>query len=142
MDEDDLERGGSGNSNIDFAGFSGFGGGGFDIDEYDLGEGFGRRRSSFDNGDRVVDDGFDLDAWPRGIIKTVSVEVVDEPNPDHVPSVGTGGNAIGGPSASNKPIGAGLTVVRSAVDSNERQSGASVVEQDWEAMLRAGPPGR
>lgn len=52
---------------------------------------------------------FDMEAWPKGIIKTVSVEVVEEDNPDI-------------------PQGAKVSTVS---DIN--------IEQDWEAMLRAGP---
>jgi len=82
-------------------------------EEYDLGDG---RRGSIEMPD--------LEAWPRGIIKTVSVEVVEEHNPDHVPHAA---KEITGPSRD----GAG-----------DRNSGGSAVEQDWEAMLRAGPPVR
>ncbi|KAK3387507.1 hypothetical protein B0H63DRAFT_521558 [Podospora didyma] len=85
-------------------------------DEYDLGNG---RRGSIDS--------LDLEAWPRGIIKTVSVEVVEEPNPEYV-----------APAASTS---AGISA-RSRVDMTARISDASGVEQDWEAMLRAGPPAR
>ncbi|KAK1772334.1 hypothetical protein QBC33DRAFT_5718 [Phialemonium atrogriseum] len=60
-------------------------------------------------GGRGVRDSYDPEAWPKGIIKTVSVEVVEEDNPDI-------------------PEGAKIVTVS---DVN--------VEQDWEAMLRAGP---
>ena len=62
-----------------------------------------------DQGGRGVRDSYDPEAWPKGIIKTVSVEVVEEDNPDI-------------------PEGAKIVTVS---DVN--------VEQDWEAMLRAGP---
>lgn len=77
----------------------------------------------------------DFEAWPRGIIKTVSVEVVEEHNPDHVPHHHNHNRAaskeIVGPSRGDGGGGGG-----------DRNSGGSAVEQDWEAMLRAGPPGR
>ncbi|KAK0634969.1 hypothetical protein B0T17DRAFT_502561 [Bombardia bombarda] len=69
-------------------------------------------------------DSIDLEAaWPRGIIKTVSVEVVEEPNPDHIP----------GSEAENAN--------NAAAADREKSAAGAVVEQDWEAMLRAGPPG-
>ncbi|KAK3371784.1 hypothetical protein B0T24DRAFT_721805 [Lasiosphaeria ovina] len=92
--------------------------GGSRNDEYDLGDG---RRGSIDE--------LDVEAWPRGIIKTVSVEVFEEPNPDHVPA---------GPGPQRPPTAA----ARSGVASTDRVSDASGIEQDWEAMLRNGPPGR
>jgi hypothetical protein len=52
---------------------------------------------------------YDPEAWPKGIIKTVSVEVVEEDNPDI-------------------PQGAKISTVS---DIN--------IEQDWETMLRTGP---
>lgn len=57
------------------------------------------------------------DAWPRGIIKTVSVEVVEEDNPDMPASKG--------------PVGVEIS----------RISDTSM-EQDWETMLRGGPATR
>jgi hypothetical protein len=57
---------------------------------------------------------FDPEAWPRGIIKPVSVAVVEEDNPDMQP---TRGGAI------------------------SRISDTSM-EQDWETMLRGGPAPR
>ncbi|KAK3314646.1 hypothetical protein B0H66DRAFT_317070 [Apodospora peruviana] len=86
-------------------------------EEYDLGDGHGRAR-----GNSLDYDSLDLEAWPRGIIKTVSVEVVEEHNPDHHPTHQSE-----------------MDRLRST---SQRNSGASAVEQDWEAMLRAGPPAR
>lgn len=86
-------------------------------EEYDLGDG---RRGSIIEIEMMPD----IEAWPRGIIKTVSVEVVEEVNPDHVPHAG-------GSSTAAKETNGG----------DHRNSSGSAVEQDWEAMLRAGPPG-
>lgn len=109
-------------------------------------------------------DDIDLEAWPRGIIKTVSVEVIEE---IIVPANASGGNGSGGNNSNNTGGGAGDVVGRSGsmrgsgrnsviivpggvmtrqqrggvgLDDVNRGSGASGVEQDWEAMLRAGPP--
>ena len=57
------------------------------------------------------------DAWPKGIIKTVSVEVVEEDNPDLQVPKATAGGAMA------------------------RTSDISM-EQDWETMLRGGPATR
>jgi hypothetical protein len=64
---------------------------------------------------RSVKDSYgDPEAWPKGIIKTVSVEVVEEDNPDvQVPKA-------------------------TAVGAISRISDASM-EQDWETILRGGP---
>jgi hypothetical protein len=102
----------------------------------------------------------DVEAWPRGIIKTVSVEVVEEVNPDHHHGGGHGhgqqhqrhqydgnnGNSHsrgGSNGGGGGGIGSilGRAVSRSGVDNAERVSGGSAVEQDWETMLRQGPPG-
>lgn len=63
---------------------------------------------------RSVRDSYSPEAWPRGIIKTVSVEVVEEENPDMQVAKGT------------------------AAGETARDSDASM-EQDWETMLRGGP---
>ena len=55
--------------------------------------------------------GRSTEAWPRGIIKTVSVEVVEEDNPD----------------------------IRREGPEKSRNSNGSGMEQDWETMLRGGP---
>jgi hypothetical protein len=62
-------------------------------------------------------DSLDPEAWPRGIIKTVSVEVIEEDNPDMQVSKGANGGEI------------------------SRISDTSM-EQDWETMLRGGPAPR
>ncbi|KAM7193401.1 hypothetical protein V8F20_008451 [Naviculisporaceae sp. PSN 640] len=93
-------------------------------EEYDLGD--GRRGSIIEMPD--------LEAWPRGIIKTVSVEVVEEVNPDHIPNA----SAVTNNSSSIiKEI-----AVDGAADNQRRNSNGSAMEQDWETMLRAGPPAR
>jgi hypothetical protein len=104
-----------------------------DEDEYDLGERrYHRREESIDS--------LDLEAWPRGIIKTVSVEVVEEVNPDHVPG-GHNDRSHGGGGNFNTNKIPTRSASRSGDNSN-RVSGASGMEQDWEAMLRNGPPGK
>ncbi|KAK3899605.1 hypothetical protein C8A05DRAFT_46376 [Staphylotrichum tortipilum] len=153
----DLERGvGSGSESDD--GEEYFSGGESDLED---GEGYGS-------------EDIDLGAWPRGIIKTVSVEVVEEVNEEYVaalaaaaakggsPSGGNGngaaeggkavqGNSIKGVGRNSVVIvpGAGGAAVRmprappagiAGETIPERVSGASGIEQDWEAMLRAGPP--
>ncbi|KAB5586172.1 hypothetical protein GE09DRAFT_1049155 [Coniochaeta sp. 2T2.1] len=55
-----------------------------------------------------------IEAWPRGIIKTVSVEVTEEDNPD----------------------------MAVAPEKKSRNSNGSSMEQDWETMLRGGPTGQ
>jgi hypothetical protein len=85
----------------------------------------------------------DLEAWPRGIIKTVSVEVVEEIIDVRGDAAGGSGNG-GGTGALGMP-GMGIRSTsrlqqRIGAGDADRVSGASVVEQDWEAMLRAGPP--
>ncbi|KAM7204813.1 hypothetical protein V8F33_001402 [Rhypophila sp. PSN 637] len=103
-----------------------------DEEEYDLGDGI-----------EMLSD-IDIEAWPRGIIKTVSVEVVEEVNPDHVhPPPPPNASAVttttkkivvvGPPPSSREDDGN---------NNNHRNSGGSGMEQDWEAMLRAGPPAR
>lgn len=92
-------------------------------EEYDLGD--GRRGSIIEMPD--------LEAWPRGIIKTVSVEIVEEVNPDHVPNAST--------TANNSSIIKEIAV-EGAADNHHRNSNGSGMEQDWETMLRAGPPAR
>jgi hypothetical protein len=126
----------------------------------------------------------DLEAWPRGIIKTVSVEVVEEVNEEYVAAkraeaaavrareeaeragvlrmgdnntgaggvAGVGGGAVVGAVGGGKRGGRNSVVIMPGGgvgmrqprvvggDNAERVSGGSVVEQDWEAMLRAGPP--
>ncbi|OIW27156.1 hypothetical protein CONLIGDRAFT_415583 [Coniochaeta ligniaria NRRL 30616] len=68
---------------------------------------------------RSIRDSYGADAWPRGIIKTVSVEVVEEDNPD---LQGVKKASAGGEASRNSDIS---------------------MEQDWETMLRGGPaPGR
>ncbi|KAK3941746.1 hypothetical protein QBC46DRAFT_310871 [Diplogelasinospora grovesii] len=103
----------------------------------------GPRRQSLE-GDEIEEayDHYDLEAWPRGIIKTVSVEVIEEVNPDHVPTdnKNRGVTPIPPPPPAvrlGSKRGRPAVVV---VDEAARESGASGVEQDWEAMLRAGPP--
>jgi len=127
-----------------------------DMDEYDLGD----RRYYHHRRDESVEE-LDLEAWPRGIIKTVSVEVFEEVNEDyyHPPgggaAQGVGAGRAG--SSSGQHHGAGYTqrggdngnkaapLVRAASRAGEnpnRVSGASGMEQDWETMLRNGPPGK
>ncbi|KAK5660630.1 hypothetical protein OQA88_11992 [Cercophora sp. LCS_1] len=94
-------------------------------EEYDLGDRrYHWREESIDE--------VDLEAWPRGIIKTVSVEVVEEINPDHH----VGGHQRG------ESIGNNNVMVRSVSRAGEanRASVGSGMEQDWETMLRHGPP--
>ena len=157
-----LERGGGG------------GGRGVVGEEYDLGEGRGGggyySSSEGEEEDWGSDAGSDIDleAWPRGIIKTVSVEVVEEVNEEYVAALAAaaaasakkgegnanagGDKAVGG--SSGKGIGRSSVMVVPGVvgirqpranvgvggESADRVSGGSVIEQDWEAMLRAGPP--
>ncbi|KXX73650.1 hypothetical protein MMYC01_209521 [Madurella mycetomatis] len=120
-----------------------------DDGEYDLGDPRHRRRpSSLGSYDEYLsdDEDIDLEAWPRGIIKTVSVEVVEEINTDYVAA--NGNNANGGTGGgSRQGIGRNSIIImpgsrqqRAGMESVDRVSGASGVEQDWEAMLRAGPP--
>ncbi|KAK4213032.1 hypothetical protein QBC37DRAFT_344874 [Rhypophila decipiens] len=109
-----------------------------DDEEYDLGE--------------MLSD-IDIEAsWPRGIIKTVSVEVVEEVNPDHVPPPPppppNASAAASTTTTTKKIVVVGPPPPHSSREddgngNNNRNSGASVgMEQDWEAMLRAGPPTR
>ncbi|KAM7220231.1 hypothetical protein V8F06_004373 [Rhypophila decipiens] len=93
----------------------------------------------------------DIEAvWPRGIIKTVSVEVVEEVNPDHVPPPPPPPNssASAASTTAKKIVVVGPPPPHSSREDdgngkNNRNSGASVgMEQDWEVMLRAGPPAR
>ncbi|KAK0626345.1 hypothetical protein B0T14DRAFT_492690 [Immersiella caudata] len=101
-----------------------------DEDEYDLGNrGYHRREESIDE--------VDVEAWPRGIIKTVSVEVIEEVNPDHVP----GGHGHHRGMSNDNGMMIGRAGSRAGEHSN-RVSGASAIEQDWETMLRNGPPGK
>jgi len=104
-----------------------------DEDDYDdrRGRNYHRREQSIDE--------VDIEAWPRGIIKTVSVEVIEEINPDHVPGNHNGGNLAA--SNVNMPTYPGRSVSR-AGDHSNRMSGTSAMEQDWETMLRSGPPGK
>jgi hypothetical protein len=150
---------------------------GSDEDEEDEEEGYGGYGS--DAGSEI-----DLEAWPRGIIKTVSVEVVEEVFEEYVAAkraeaaamrareeaeragilrrdnsnMGPAGAAVVGGGAFVGAAGGGKGGGRNSVvimpkggvgmrqprvvggDNFERVSGGSVVEQDWEAMLRAGPP--
>ncbi|GAB1313488.1 hypothetical protein MFIFM68171_03698 [Madurella fahalii] len=141
-----------------------------DDDEYDLGDPRHRRRPSSlggdddDNDDDDIsddedgeddddddddDDGedIDLEAWPRGIIKTVSVEVVEEINTEYVAANGNNPGGAGAGAGAGQGVGRNSIIImpgsrqqRAGMDSVDRVSGASGVEQDWEAMLRAGPP--
>jgi hypothetical protein len=158
---------------------------------YDLGESrFGMRKMrgpggsvdgyDSDSEEEKDDDGYDsdegsdidLEAWPRGIIKTVSVEVVEEVNEEYVAAAAAAAAAAKGNTGTNSGVGAaGVKTVggsskgigRNSVvivpghgtvggrqprtmgvghggDNADRVSGGSGIEQDWEAMLRAGPP--
>lgn len=125
-----------------------------DDDEYDLGDPRHRRRpSSLGSYDEELSDDdagedIDLEAWPRGIIKTVSVEVVEEINTDYVAANGNNASGgAGGGGGARQGIGRNSIIImpgsrqqRAGMESVDRVSGASGVEQDWEAMLRAGPP--
>jgi hypothetical protein len=113
-----------------------------------------------DRGRQNADGGIDLEAWwPRGIIKTVEVEVVEEVNEEYVAAVAARGERAGSGSII-VPMTGRVTVPpaaaafarqpnptpRRAVGRDAaghvmgRGSGASGAEQDWEALLRAGPP--
>lgn len=147
-------------------------------EEQDLGErtwgvgGYGSEED--DDGSYESDAGSDIDleAWPRGIIKTVSVEVVEEVNEEYVAAAAAaaaaattakGSNANGDDggaramagTSSTRGIGRNSVVIApgivpagrrprvvgaGSIDISDRVSGASGIEQDWEAMLRAGPP--
>ncbi|KAK4189855.1 hypothetical protein QBC35DRAFT_530505 [Podospora australis] len=110
--------------------------------------------------DYLSDEGeedMDLEAWPRGIIKTVSVEVVEEVNPDHVFPVLTTGEES---STAAKPKRASMIAIPSNAHIQRSGSGregggfgeggrdggrgrrisGSGGEMDWERVLRAGPP--
>jgi len=134
-----------------------------DDDDHDEGEYSDDEQDGYDSSGSDID----LEAWPRGIIKTVSVEVVEEVNEEYVAAAAAAaaaaagndnnrGNLAGGATNSRKGIGRNsVVIVPGAVGSGSRQpravpglggdnvdrvSGGSVVEQDWETMLRAGPP--
>lgn len=109
-----------------------------DEDEYDLSD----RRGHYHRREESIDS-VDVEAWPRGIIKTVSVEVIEEVNPDHVPGNYNGGvgNYAGGVNNGNM-VGFPMRSVSRGGDHSNRVSGSSVMEQDWETMLRNGPPGK
>ncbi|KAH6620817.1 hypothetical protein B0J18DRAFT_410656 [Chaetomium sp. MPI-SDFR-AT-0129] len=150
-------------------------GSGYNSDQRDLERGY----NSFSDSDSQDDDDddderseIDLDlelaAWPRGIIKTVSVEVVEEVNEEYVAAVaaaaaaanaktnpnakanpdgkpgsrGSGGATGVGVGNSTKGIGRNSVTIAPRVGGGggDRLSGGSGMEQDWEAMLRAGPP--
>ena len=79
--------------------------------------------------------------WPNGIIKTVSVEVIEEANPDHHPhgmhshsasvcSIGNRGIGSRGPSRAES---------RTGMRSHSSKGSEVSIEQDWETMLRQGP---
>ncbi|KAL2135921.1 hypothetical protein VTI74DRAFT_6304 [Chaetomium olivicolor] len=111
---------------------------------------------------RGEEEGIELGAWPRGIIKTVTVEIVEEVNEEWVAAqarghsrgddsgaatvMGTGGSkrGVGRNSVMIMPggaIGTGVRQMRIGVHNEaDRVSGGSGVEQDWETMLRTGPP--
>ncbi|KAK4242201.1 hypothetical protein C8A03DRAFT_40474 [Achaetomium macrosporum] len=98
------------------------------------GEGYGYGHG---DGDRGGSDHINLGAWwPRGIIKTVEVEVVEEVNEEYVAAVAGGGGG-GGMNGVGVGVGAGRSAGSSSI---MRGSGASAVAQDWESILRAGPP--
>ncbi|KAK4122811.1 hypothetical protein N657DRAFT_481085 [Parathielavia appendiculata] len=154
-------------------------------DEYDLGERSRRGEymssgSESDSGrdegygygsdEEVEQEGNDIgsEAWPRGIIKTVSVEVVEEVNEEYVAAAAAaaknntnrGGVGIpgGAQPAANTAVGQSSRVFgRNSIsvgpgimsgrqprvllaDNAERVSGGSGIEQDWETMLKTGPP--
>jgi hypothetical protein len=81
------------------------------------------------------EDGFDLEAWPNGIIKTVSVEVIEETNPDHVP----GGHSHT-PSSTSIGVGSIRDGSRAGIRGHSAKGSEVSIEQDWETMLRQGPP--
>lgn len=124
-------------SNSNSGGNSGGGDGQLPDEEYDLhvGEGAGHRRRYRGS----IMEMPNLDPWPRGIIKTVSVRVIEEPNPDHDPNSSGATATAAGAAAAKSNIGKEIPAVPSRED---RNSDGSVMEQDWETMLRAGPPGR
>ncbi len=84
-------------------------------------------------------------AWPNGIIKTVSVEVIEEVNPDHNP------RGMHSHTASKNSIGSGSHPrhgeprAQPGRKPSRRERGHSAkgsevsIEQDWETMLRQGP---
>ncbi|KAK4458515.1 hypothetical protein QBC42DRAFT_314328 [Cladorrhinum samala] len=95
--------------------------GGAATDTDDPGRYFSPQRPSFDS-ELELDldiDNEDVEAWPRGIIiKTVSVEVVEEVNPDHY-----------------------ARQAASPGQRHQRDNSTEVGgEMDWETILRAGPP--
>ena len=117
----------------------------------------GPRRVSFDMTDmrddiysleRMDEDGrsireteLDPKTWPNGIIKTVSVEVVEEENPDHHPhgshSHSASKNSIG--SGSNRAGTSSRAGSRAGIRSHSAKGSEVSIEQDWETMLRQGP---
>lgn len=111
-----------------------------------------------------------MEAWPRGIIiKTVSVEVVEEVNPDHYANQaltrpagvgggsGNGSGLVAGPGVgvarrNSTIITVPAPVIRKGQQQQQQQVGQGGQrhqrdnstevggEMDWETMLRAGPP--
>ncbi|KAK4101966.1 hypothetical protein N658DRAFT_42818 [Parathielavia hyrcaniae] len=145
--------------------------GGGEEEEYDLGEGMVRGYMSGgsesddgeeDDGDYRSDGMLDMEAWPRGIMKAVCIEVVEEVSVEYVAaaaakdSINRGGvrmladgniaveQSSKGTARNSVVVGPGVMSSRQprvlVGDNAERVSGGSGIEQDWETMLRAGPP--
>ncbi|KAK0674406.1 hypothetical protein QBC41DRAFT_377791 [Cercophora samala] len=124
-------------------------------DKYD---GDSRHSSSDDEGTYFEGEEIDLESgnwWPRGIIKTVSVEVVEEVNVDYVPdhATGEGSSSSSGGGGITRGEGSKKGVRNSAViipppKARVKRGSVAFDEQaeegeemaDWEVMLRGGPP--
>ena len=88
---------------------------------------------NFDPDSRSIHEGeFDLEAWPNGIIKTVSVEVVEEDNLDYQP------RGLHSHTPSSNSLGVGSNRGGGMIGHSAKGSEVSI-EHDWETMLRVGP---
>lgn len=116
-----------------------------------------RHSSSDDEGTYFEGEEIDLESgnwWPRGIIKTVSVEVVEEVNVDYVPdraageassSSGSGGGATRGEGSRRGARNSVVIVpppkarVKRGSVAFEDRAEESEEMADWEVMIRGGP---
>ncbi|KAK4204680.1 hypothetical protein QBC40DRAFT_261314 [Triangularia verruculosa] len=114
--------------------------------------------SSDDEGTYFEGEEIDLESgnwWPKGIIKTVSVEVVEEVNVDYVPGNGTNGegsSSSGGEGGirreGSKRAGRNSVVIIPPPKARVKKGSVTFEDQteegeemaDWEVMIRGGPP--